>query len=75
MMRKYFLPNSKITENAEEYIDAWKSLAKPMIEMTNTVLKGFDPGVTLQSNKDREIVQLPVWFLQAFNENYNKKGQ
>lgn len=73
MIRKYFLPNRERTENVEEYLDAWESLARPMMEMTDTTLHSFDPGVSLRGKGDWGIVQLPVWFLQAFNENYKQK--
>ena len=73
MTNLYFLPNRDQTENTEEYLDAWKSLARPMMEMTDTTLHSFDPGVSLRGKGDWGIVQLPVWFLQAFNENYKQK--
>lgn len=75
MIRRYFLPNRQLTEDVEEYIDAWESLARPMMEMTNTRLQGFDPIVTLRSKEDGEIVQLPIWFLQAFNNNLKQKQE
>ena len=73
MNRLYFLPNREQTENAEEYIDAWESLAKPMMEMTGTTLHSFDPAVTLREKRDLRIVVLPVWFLQAFNDSYKQR--
>ena len=73
MIRQYFLPNREQTEDAEEYIGAWESLARPMMEMTNTTLHSFDPGVSLRGKGDWGLVQLPVWFLQAFNDNYKQE--
>ena len=73
MIRKYFLPHREQTENSEEYIDAWELLARPMMEMTDTTLHSFDPGISLRGKGDWGIVQLPVWFLQAFNDNYKQK--
>ena len=71
MTNRYFLPGNEWpreqAKDVEEYLDAWESLARPMMEMTGTTLHSFDPGVSLRGRGD--IVQLPVWFLQAFNDN------
>jgi len=72
MNRLHYLPNRELTEDAEEYLDAWNSLARPIMEMTGTTLQGFDPYVSLQKG-DWGIVQLPVWFLQAFNDSYKQR--
>ena len=73
MNRPYYLPNRKRAKSVEEYLDAWESLAKPLMELTGTTLHSFDPGVSLRGKGSEGIVQLPAWFLQAFNDNYERR--
>lgn len=72
MSRMYYLPNKEQTEDAGEYVDAWESLARPMMEMTNTTLHSFDPTVSLRGPYGWGLVILPVGFLQAFNDSYEQ---
>jgi len=70
-MRVYHLPNGGRTNDEDEFEKAWLSLCAPMLEVTNTCLHSFDPGITMQSKSHPEngLVNLPVWFLEEFNKS------
>jgi len=65
------LPNNTYTVDVDEYSDAWHTLAKPIEEATGTKIHSFDPTISFcdhkQSSMSRNVVQLPVWFIERLN--------
>jgi len=61
------LPNGKLTDSVDEYIDAWHYIAKPFILFTGYKLVAFDPDFVFELDKDR--IPVSVKFLELFNSN------
>ncbi len=68
-MNNYRMPNGEYTESFEEYSNAWKVLYTPLMEATGTIMHSYDSRVTLRAKENfyNNNVELPVWFLEAFN--------
>lgn len=64
----YRLPNGKETESGQEYVAAWRKFAEPLAHATQTTLIAFNPGITLAKSDRAGCVNIPTWFVTAFNE-------
>jgi hypothetical protein len=64
----YRLPNGKVVNDADEYIDAWQKWAKPIEKAFGLAHSSMDPdiGFVDLSNK-QNYIQLPMWFIERIN--------
>lgn len=62
------LPDGTETDSAEEYANAWQGMVAPLARATGTILIACDPGFTLAKPDWSRSVQVPRWFVEAFNE-------
>ena len=60
------LPDGTLTEDINDYLEAWQTLGRPIEEATGFYLYGFDP--TLSFSNGPLNVQLPVGFVEKMNE-------
>jgi hypothetical protein len=64
----YRLPNGKVVNDADEYIDAWRKLAKPIEKAFGLVHSSMDPNISFVDPNNRQYyIQLPMWFIERFN--------
>lgn len=66
-MSEYRKPDGECTSDAEEYVEAWRAMIRPVIEATGLVLCAFDPDFDLATLDFRYHVSLPVWFVKRLN--------
>lgn len=69
----YRLPNGRKTESSREYLLSWEKFAEPLADATNTTPIAFNPGITLTKPDWSRSVQIPTWFVAAFNEGLKEE--
>ena len=75
-MNPHSLPNGKTTRNSREYINAWREFAKPICEVTNTILYAFDPGISIRTKEPHSSsLDLPRWFVIEINKAIELKKE
>jgi hypothetical protein len=66
--------NNEYTDDVEKYCDAWHKLAAPIEKFLGLELSAFDPDFKFIDAKEKYklIVELPLWFVEKFNEAIKK---
>jgi hypothetical protein len=60
-MRQYRLPfDNKITEDDQEYIDAWRALMLPILRVTNAKEFALDPDLVFKHDWQRSSLSVPM---------------
>lgn len=59
------LPNGSITKDENEYIEAWRELARPLCETTGCEIFAFDPNYQF-TMADYPLTYVPAWIVQAY---------
>lgn len=73
--RKVFrLPTEQYseTEDANEYVDAWYDLAKPIRDSCGLEVGGLDPYIRFFDEQKRSVT-LPLWFVKRINRALERK--
>lgn len=75
----YPLPDYKsTTPNIDEYVAAWRSMAKPIERELGLTLNGFDPTFIFIKGSPQQsmsaTVNLPVWFVRDLAATLNMQN-
>lgn len=72
MIGPYHLPDyTTLIDNAEQYSESWRQLAKPVEEKLGLTLTAFDPDYIFTKGNPNglpTIITLPVWFVRDLNK-------
>ena len=67
------LPDGILTDDFDEYVDAWQGIANPIEDATGWHLYGFDP--TLSFSNGKAVVQMPVDFAKDLSDALLEFGE
>lgn len=66
------MPTGQMTTDVDDYISAWRKIAKPIEQTLGVTLHGFDPGFQFHQgnaqNSDAQIVNMPLWFAKSLSD-------
>lgn len=61
-------PDYGLPFGSPEYLKAWDEFIQPLADFLGIEPHGIDPTVSYRH--ENEYVQLPVWFVELFNEKF-----
>lgn len=64
---EFRLPDGKITRSQSIWINAWRTKASVIENITGMTHYAFDPGITFIDD-DGNSIQLPMWFINKVEE-------